>query len=201
MRGPGMKRLCSDLISAGFDLSEMDAVEVFGRKGDWHTVDYAGMVSSLEVWEIDPQHNADLEKNLPGAMIRNVDSITFAADPVNRERFDFVVIDNPQALFGPGDAYCEHFDVLMPATGMLRPNGVIVFNVNIRPYDYELHPDWQKRRAAFYGQTGTDSLALADMEDFYAEQFKQWGRAVAYSKAHKRNEFLYYLAYRLGGSD
>lgn len=201
MRGPGMKRLCSGLAAAGFDLAEKDALEVFGRKGDWHTIDYAKMVRSIEVWEIDPQHNADLEKNLPGATIKNVDSIIFAADPANRERFDFVVIDNPQALFGPDDAYCEHFDIIGPAAAVLKPDGVIVFNVNIQPYDYDLHLEWRTRRERFYGRSDTESIELSELIDFYTALFNSHRKEVVLSRYYRRNEFLYYLVYRLISSE
>lgn len=197
MRGPGMKRLCSDLVAAGFDLAEMDAVEVFGRKGDWHTIDYADRVRNLEVWEIDPGFNSDLKQNLPGAQIKNVDSIRYIKQPRNDSRFDFIVIDNPQSRFGPEDAYCEHFDILLPSLKALRPNGVVVFNVNIRPYDYDLHPEWRRRREEFYGRVDTDSMEIVSVIEFYGKVFDRCERKVTYCEHYARNDFLHYLVYRL----
>ena len=35
------------------DIAKLNALEVFGRAGDWHTIVYANRVKSLQVWEID----------------------------------------------------------------------------------------------------------------------------------------------------
>lgn len=198
-KGPGIKTLCQDLIKSGFDLSCKDALEVFGRKGDWHTVDYADGIRSLEVWEIDSEHNTDLRRNLPNAVVKNVDSIQFSREPQNVGRFDFVVIDNPQALYGPNNEYCEHFDVLESGCAMLRPGGVLVFNVNIRPYDFEKHPEWKRRREEFYGKPDTASLSLEELLEFYGDLFARWRKHVISARHYRRNDFLHYLIFRFEG--
>lgn len=197
VKGLGMTKLCHDLIKSGFDLSQKDALEMFGRKGDWHTVDYSRMVKSLEVWEIDAQYNDDLRKNLPLAVIKNVDSIEFSRAPENRGRFDFIVIDNPMSNYGPNGKYSEHFDVIESACAMVRHNGVLVFNVNVQPYDYDNHPAWKKRREKFYGKADASCLSLDELVDFYAELFASSQLRVVHTVHYERNDFLYYLMFRL----
>jgi len=191
--------LCDDLEASGFNLRQMDALEAFARKGDWHTMAYADRVRSLTVWEIDPQHNDDLRRNLPKATVLNVDSVEFANEIQNRARFDLVVLDNPQGLYGPDDAYCEHFDILMPAATMLRRGGVLVLNVNVHPYDYERQITWQRRREAFWGLADASHLDIDAIPEVYRTLFANAGMSTVQARYYQRNEFIYYLVIEFGG--
>ena len=195
--GPGMKQLCEKLESAGFRLGQAHAIEVFARQGDWHTIDYCQRVASLEAWEIDDSHFPNLRKNIPTAEIKQVDSIHHIQLPENEGTADLVVIDNPQNTFGLNNEYCEHFDVVYPALKMLRPGGVVVFNVNIEPFDYELYPEWRARREEFYGSTETEKLSLDELADFYKRRFEALGRTVVDHVQAVRTDYLHYMAYRL----
>ena len=44
------------------DISKLDALEVFGRTGDWHTTVYANKIKSLQVWEIDKKWKHPISK-------------------------------------------------------------------------------------------------------------------------------------------
>lgn len=196
-KGPGMAELCEKLELMGFSLSEAHAVEVFARQGDWHTIDYSRKVASLEVWEIDESHLPNLRKNLPTAEIKQVDSVQHIRLEENFSTADFVVIDNPQNTFGVNNEYCEHFDVVDPALKMLRPGGVLIFNVNIEPFDYEKYPDWQLRREDFYELNDTTKLSLDALADFYKQRFEASGRIVTDHLQAFRTDYLHYLAYRI----
>jgi hypothetical protein len=93
-----MQEVLRGLEERGCALSSMDALEVYGASGGLHTRDYAHRVKSLEVWEIDPKHEASLRRNLPNATVHIVDSYdrVKSAD----RRFDLVVVDNPMARHG-----------------------------------------------------------------------------------------------------
>jgi len=196
-KGPGMRQLCENLERANFNLSDADAVEVFARQGDWHTVDYFPLVRSLEVWEIDEVHLSALRRNLPGAQVRQVNSIEYASAIENQASFDFIVIDNPQSVFGISGEYCEHFDLIDTVPGMLRSDGVVVFNVNIEPFNYDEHPKWRERRDAFYDSGSTNKLSLSELEVFYTKRFEATGKSVVDSFWVKRTDYLYYMAFRL----
>ena len=195
--GPGMKQLCEKLELVGFSLAEAHAVEVFARQGDWHTRDYYQQVASLEAWEIDNSHFSNLRKNLPGVEIKHVDSIQHIRLPQNAGSADLVVVDNPQGTFGPDNEYCEHFDVIDPALDLLRAGGVVVFNVNIEPFDYDLYPEWQARREQFYVSNQTEKLSLDVLGEFYRERFEALGHVMTDHVQALRTDYLHYMAYRV----
>lgn len=192
---PAISKVCDDLERVGFRLKERDALEAFAREGDWHTIHYAARMRSLEAWEINASHIPNLRRNLPLSTIRNVDSISFAT--TYRRKFDLIVVDNPQGLFGPASKYCEHFDFLPLAINMLRDPGAIVFNINVRPYDYGLHPEWQERRERFYQGMNTSDLELEALLRHYTSIFGCAGWSVRYSKCYRRSSFLYYAMFLL----
>ena len=57
-------------LNVSVDTSGMCALEFFARKGDWHTTDYLPFIKTLEAWEIDSAHEAELRVNLPNSKIR-----------------------------------------------------------------------------------------------------------------------------------
>lgn len=155
-------------------------LEMFSRTGDWITHRLAALTDSMECWEINPDYLPALAQNLPGARVRQVDSILEAGRA--SDRFGLISLDNPQGLFGP---YCEHFEALAGAARLAAREAVVVFPVNIHPYlskpraandDYGMvsHEEWFARRDAFYGRDArrldTDFIA-----DFYPRTFAAGG--------------------------
>jgi hypothetical protein len=183
MRGKAMKK-----IVKGLNLKGVKALEVFAREGDWQCSAYADKCKSLECWEINPEYKAGLHKNLPKAKIKICDSIK-QIDKC-RSRFDFIVVDNPQNIYGK---YCEHFEVIPKIAKILSKNGILVFNVNIKPFGK--NPKWDKRRKKFYG-IDAKKLNLGWLELFYWDLFYQAGYMMSAGIAVKRNDYLYYLIYK-----
>jgi hypothetical protein len=197
-----MRRVCDELVARGFDLSRARALEFFAREGDWQASAYAGRVATLEAWEVDASREERLRANLPGATVRIVDSILFAARAENRGRFDLVVFDNPQGCFGPGGRYCEHFDALDASFGLLADRAVVVFNVNRAPFDFARFPAWQARRADFYGVPETGRLRVEFLLGFYRELFERRGYGSPFGFEVPRNaDYLSYLVYLLERRD
>lgn len=194
-----MRRICAKLKSDGVRMDRFDALDFFAREGDWQTIVYAGEVATLEAWEIDPAHEPGLRRNLPGATIRIVDSYEEAARCSNR--FDFVVLDNPQATFGPDGKYCEHFEALMAVLRLLRPGAFLIFNVNWAPYGFEQHPEWQRRRQAFYGLADTSNLSVEEfLLPFYSRLLESRGFRVTRRFAEPRNnDYLAYAVFQMSG--
>jgi hypothetical protein len=194
MRGAAMRRVCDDLERRGFDLSRARALEFFAREGDWQATAYVGRVASLEAWEVDAAREARLRANLPHATVRIVDSIVFASRPENRGRFDFVVLDNPQGCFGPGARYCEHFEALEAACGLLSERAVLVFNVNRTPFDFDRFPAWQARRSRYYGVDDASRLSASFLLAFYRSLLERRGLSSPFAFEVARNpEYLSYL--------
>lgn len=197
MRGEAMARICVRLKSEGVDMRQLSALDFFAREGDWQTVVYAREAGAIEAWEISPECLPGLQRNLPGAVVRIVDSYAYAAQTT--DRFDFVVLDNPQATFGPEGRYCEHFEALPAALRLLRPGAFLIFNLNRAPFNFKAHPEWQRRRTEFYGVTDTASLSLEGfLLPFYQRYFEARGFKVIQGFVQPRNdEYLAYAVYRL----
>lgn len=198
MRGEAMARICARLKSQGIDLHSFAALDFFAREGDWQTVVYAREVGTLEAWEIDPDFLPGLQCNLPGATLRIVNSYEYGS--TTDDRFDFVVIDNPQATFGPDERYCEHFEALPIAVRLLRPSAFLIFNINWAPFNFEAHPEWKRRRSEFYGVDDTASLSPENfLLPFYWRYFEARGYKVLQAFIQPRNdEYLAYMVFRLG---
>lgn len=202
----GMEEILQILENKGIKLEQLKALEVFGRGGDWHTKKYADKVHSLEVWEIDSGWKDQLRKNLPNAAIKIHDSIKHLQDNDNLDHFDFIVIDNPQILFGPTyndePVYCEHFEVLQQIGKLIDDESVVIFNVNLKPYNYEKFPKWEKRRKQFYGNVDTSNLDIDFLSDFYTKFFTKLNLKTSFNFYVRRVtpnpiEKLYYLVYDL----
>lgn len=143
-----IRNIMSNLESRNVDLKSMIALDFFARDGSWQTVHYASKVNKLYAWEINPEFENNLKNNLPERSQVSIGD-SFEIAKMTKERFDLVVIDNPQGCFG--EAYCEHFDALPVALKLISDDGIVIFNVKTRPYNYENNIPWQNRRNNFYG--------------------------------------------------
>lgn len=184
-----MRAVVAELVRHAFDLAAVDALEMFARAGDWHTQDYAGEVRSLEAWELDPQFEAALRKNLPRAVVRIGDAFEMAAGC--HRQYGFVVCDAPLTIF---DGHCEHFEVV-PLLPRLLADGVLVLNVNLLPYGLSEQPEWYQRRQRFYGRKNVYGLTDPWARQFYRRRLAEVGLSVQWDFSVPRNAFLsYYVA-------
>ncbi len=202
-RSIGMKKLCSELIKYGIGLSSRDAIELFAREGDWQTHVYAHMVKSLELWEIDAKCKAKLKKNFPTAAVKITDSIKELKTSFSfNKKYGFIVIDNPQACYGPGNCYCEHFDIITEIHKIAQDDVVVIFNVNKEPFNYDASPEWKKRRDGFYKLKDTSKIPMKFFMKFYKELFKKQGfeAVLCFDVSREElehNDYLYYLVFHL----
>ena len=72
---PKINDVFSTLEKSGIKLNELHVLEMFGRDGTAHVIEYAKKIKKLEVWEIDDKWEGDLKKNLPDAEIKIHDSV------------------------------------------------------------------------------------------------------------------------------
>ena len=202
-----MNELITKLEERNVKIKKLYALEMFARAGDWHTTAYAHKVNSLEAWEIDSKWKNDLKKNLPHAKIKITDSIQTIYQNDHLPKFNFIVIDNPQNLYGPksrGSApqYCEHFEVIKKIDKLIDRDAIVVFNVNLKPYSYEKLPLWKKRREEFYGTVDTSDMTIEFLTDFYTKLFEEIGFKIIFHINVRRItpnplEKIYYFAYNL----
>jgi len=193
MRGKAMEKICNKLQQKNIDLRTFDALEFFARAGDWQTIKYASQVKSLDAWEVDSRFENALKQNLPNARITIGDSFDLATRPKYHNLYDFIVIDNPQNVFGDKNQYCEHFDVLPLVKNLLRDNGVMIYNVNTAPFNYDDFPLWEERRNKFYNVDKTQYLTDQFIYEFYHNFWTKIGFKVEFQFKEQRNDE--YLAY------
>ena len=200
MRGKAMSKVCVRLKSEGVQMQKLSALDFFAREGDWQTVVYAREVGSLEAWELCPEFLPGLQRNLPGATLRIVDSYDYGLR--TSDRFDFVVLDNPQGIFGAESRYCEHFEALPIALRLLKQHSFLIFNLNWAPFNFELHPEWWRRRSEFYGLESTARVSLEGfLLPFYRHYFEARGFEVMQAFLEPRNEeYLSYAVFHLKSS-
>ena len=163
-------------LNASVDTSGMCALEFFARKGDWHTTDYLPFIKTLEAWEIDSAHEAELRVNLPNSKILITDS--FKQVDLCSNKYDLIVLDNPQYIFGASREYSEHFEALPACLKICADRCVIIFNVNHCPFDYTSKTDWQSRRSDFYGLEDASLLSMKFLSNFYVDYFQRHGYEV-----------------------
>lgn len=184
-----MQKVMEELERRRSPLGEIDGLEVFGGDGTRHTIDYAARLRSLEVWEVDPDRQAELQKNLPNALIRNVDSYV----EVNKTKrtYDLVVLDNAVSLFGPDLCFCEHFEIFTPILAILRSPGVIILNVLPEVKDdpdQEFHSRVTQlaRRRHFYGEVNSSCIELKRMIESYREKLWSQGWELEWEFSRQR---------------
>ena len=188
-----MRRVCSRLAGIGIDLASYSALEFFAREGNWQTLSYASLVARLDAWELDPHFESALRHNLPNARIRIGNSFELAKSPQFAGQFDFIVYDNPQMIFGDRHQYCEHFEALETLPHLMKQRAVVLFDINREPFDYELFPDWQKRRNEFYQVADASRLDEDFLMAFYNRYFHD--RALTSINAFIEPRHAPYFAY------
>lgn len=201
--------LIKKLEEKGIQLSSMKSIEMFSRAGNLHTTHYADKVNSLEAWEIDSQWENELKNNLPNAKIIIGDSINYVLDSKNESTYDLIVIDAPLNNYGDKDGmlntgpFCEHFDFIKHIGNIIHKKAIVIFNVNIKPFNYEKWPLLKKRRDQFYGKNvDTSNLKIDFLLDFYTKLFVDAGLKTHFHISVPRATYdnverLYYFAYSL----
>ncbi len=187
MRDVAIKKICRRLEEEhNTVLKDIVALDFFARTGDWQTSHYASKVKKVHAWEIDPRHEQTLKDNLPiGSEIKIGNSFHFASS--TNEKFDMIVIDNPQMCFGLDNRYCEHFDALDPCLALLKnTTGIMIFNIKTEPFNYSNKLSWQERRNNFYSLDDASCLSEQFVISFYEKYFLDRGYKTNFSFLEQR---------------
>ena len=190
-----MKHVLSELRKRGVAINDLVALEVFGCSGESHVKDYASSVSSLEVWEIDPQFETHLKKHFPKATIKITDSY----QEVKRrdQRYDLIVIDNGTSMRTGG--YCEHFDLFPDIFRLAKDPCVLIVNVIpkiddevAKIYPYLFNQQQLARRRLFYKTARPQEVPFDQIVRTYQECAKAENFKLDWHFLQQRN-FVYYL--------
>jgi hypothetical protein len=141
-----------DAIDRRMPLRNCSALEAFAFTGAWQARAYSRYPAYMEAWEIDPDCERELRRNLPSAVVRITDSFKEALRC--ETRFDFINVDTHQGIFGD---YCENFE-FFPLVFRLAKEECVV-NLNVMP---EAPPRWRKKYPALFNETH-----LARRKQFY----------------------------------
>ena len=176
---------------------KMDAVELFSRCGDWHTIAYASQVSSLEAWEHDPIFEKCLKMNLPMAKIKITDS--YKEIKKTRKKFDLIVVDNPWSMH---DDHCEHFDLFPDIFRVAKNSAILVLNI-IPEFSSKIikeipsFKDQQFRhRISFYKTDKPEKISFNRIVRTYKNLITTNGFSLEWSFFQKRS-FVYYLVLKI----
>jgi hypothetical protein len=193
-----IQRIMAGIERRGVKLGDLRALEVFGYTGERLTKYYAKRVAALEVWEIDESLEKELRRNLPGAIVKIVDS--FAEIERTERTYDLVVIDNHIGMFGEG--HCEHFDLFPSLSRVLSDSPIVVTNicsgddkVTRAHYPTLFEGPHLAHRRVFYGTSDPTAITLDRLAAHYSALFAAMGFETEwYFMQHKRE--LYRLVPR-----
>lgn len=157
------------IMEKNIDFRDLDALEVFGFTGEYHTIIYAPFVRSLEVWEIDNNCETKLKVNLPDAIVKITDS--YKEIKKTSKRFDLIVIDNPISIC---EGHCEHFDLFPDVFSVAKDNAIFIIDVipqvtsvDIRNYPGLFDKKHLEIRSRFYEAVNPAHLLQKEIADTY----------------------------------
>ncbi|MBL7930753.1 MAG: hypothetical protein JNL60_02565 [Bacteroidia bacterium] len=184
-------------INSKYPLQGSVALEAFAYTGELQTRAFKKYPSYLEAWEISQDCETALRKNLPGAVIKIVDSIEEAKHC--DKKFNFINVDTHQGLFGP---YCENFEIFPLLFRMMQDECTV--NLNVMP---EASEQWRKtypglfnkehleRREAFYKTGDPEHVSLEQMLATYGRIAAEKGYKIIWHY-YRRRTLTYYLVLR-----
>lgn len=174
---------------------DISALEVFGADGSGVTRDYAHIVSSLEIWEIDKKYENELKKKFPNAKIKITDSFKEVCE--TSEKFNFIVVDNGISTYG---SYCEHFELFPSIFRIMEDSAILTVNI-IPSVSKKMRKKWPyvfnklhlEKRMSFYNSDHPENLTASQMIQTYEQLCKQNGFRIVHHFVMKRRFFLHFL--------
>lgn len=172
-----------------------NTLEVFGYKGEYHTLDYIEYVKQLDIWEIAQDCEVHLKNNLPKANVKITNS--YEEIKIANKTFDTIIIDNHQGIFG--DDKCEHFEIIEDCFKKLGNKSVLIINIipNILASKYnppkEVGAKHIEKRKLFYSHPTGTIITKSHFEDFYMKMVKDNGFDTKHIFLVKRNYLMSYL--------
>src|SRR5262249_45180630 len=146
---------------------------VFGNSGDSHLKDYASLVSSLEIWEIDPRYERILRRNFPKAEVKITDS--YKEIKTTSKKYNFIVIDNGTSTSSTScEIRCEHFYLFLDIFRITMGSNVFILNVipeidsvALKAYPYLFNDVQLLHRKNFYKTNHPEKITFEEMVEAY----------------------------------
>ncbi|MDI6740190.1 MAG: hypothetical protein QME74_07485 [Candidatus Edwardsbacteria bacterium] len=169
---------------------QINALELFGMHGLWHTMDYCKKCRTLELYEIDPVYASYAKRFIPNATVIRADCIhSIKNNQLHRKQYNLIISDNPMgAPYGQG--YYEHFD-LFPDICTFLQHGILIVNFIYRLEGAGISELHRNKRVIFYG---TEQPSIITAVKVYSEYFLSQGRTIADHLFIPKNDHIGYLA-------
>jgi hypothetical protein len=196
-----MQRVMTELKRRQVPLHSLNALEVFGGAGNFHTMDYDCRVSSLEVWEVEVKYEHLLRRNLPFAEIKITDSYKELTHTLRK--YDLVVVDNPMSTW---DGYCEHFELFPAIFRVLEHPAILVLDVipevtsrALKKFPYLFNDAQLARRKSFYKTSHPEKLSFDELATAYENLIMENGFNLEwyFFQRRDRRSFVYYLVLKI----
>ncbi|HID0816208.1 hypothetical protein [Clostridium botulinum] len=194
-----MLNVIKGIQEKNMNIGSFRVLEVFGGRGEYHTLDYCNKVRSLDVWEINGQLEADLRRNLPKANVKIADSFKEISS-INK-KYDMIVIDNSPGVYG---GHCEHFDLLPQVYNVIKDEAILILNVvpkrTKESDEYKsvqcFNEEHNIFRKIFYNTSNPENISMEYMKKVYEKISELNNYFVEWSFSVKRT-FIYYLVLKV----
>ncbi len=91
----GMQSIIMQLQVKKLIPENIQAIELFGMHGLWHTKDYIGLVKHLDIFEIDPKYQAYSKKALKNYPVDFFQEDSIAFVKATDKKYNWIVSDSP----------------------------------------------------------------------------------------------------------
>lgn len=198
MKSDAIKKIFSKFKKKKIPYRNWLVLEFFARDGSWHTNDYNNFVKKIIAWEINKKFRKDFKKNVPNSEFIVGDSFKILKRKKYFDKFNLIILDNPQYFYGKNKQYCEHFEAIELIKNLfVKGKAYLIFNINKRPFNYNKLNDWKKKRDEYYGFNST-KISSTKIITFYKKKFQGLGYKVFDCFEEKRNDrYLSYLVFSL----
>ena len=198
MKSDAIKKIFKKLKKKKIKFNNWTVLEFFARDGSWQTIDYSSFVKFIVGWEIDQKYKKDFLKNIKNSSFYNGDSFNLLKKSFFFNKFDMILLDNPQNTYGKNNQYCEHFEALPKIKKLFKKQKcLLIFNINKNPFDLNKFPLWKLRRDSYYN-FDSKKISSNKILNFYKKKLKKYGYNIIFSFEEKRNsEYLSYLVFYL----
>jgi len=172
-----IQKLLQELRRREVDLGSLRTLSPFGGTGERVERHYAPLVAHLEVWEIDPEREPALRRNLPNARVKITDSY----EEIGRteKKFDFIFIDTHMS---PDAGRIEHFDLFPSLFRIVSDDALLAFNVipeadkrTRRGYPNLFNDAQLSARRSFYRTEHPERTSLDELAAHYRELCEENG--------------------------
>jgi hypothetical protein len=193
-----IQMILRELRKRSINPGDLDALEVFGYTGEYHTKFYAPYVRSLDVWEIDKNCEVQLRLNLPTANIKITNS--FEEIKTSKKKYNLIVVDNPNSMY---EGHCEHFDLFPDIFSITENQAILIIDVipevtskDIRNFPGLFSEKHLMVRKEFYKTANPAHLSCEEIVHTYKSLCEASGYNLDWCFFQKRTS-VYYLVCRI----